>query len=695
MRQTVLATIYSLVFLVPISTSFARVPKDETMRAVHVLEGMHYSQDRLLNDSKGNSSVGRFMESLDPGKYNFSKEDFSVLAEKYKDTIDDDVRRGDLSAANEIFSLFRTRAQERVAMAEGILDSASQFPADEDAEIRSSEAEWASEAEMPVIWKKRIHAEILREMERDKSFEKSKKNIKNRYDRFLADLGSDAAMAEELFLGAVCQSYDPHTEYLGAEGMSEFDISMQLQLCGIGVVLNQENGVVKVESVVPGGPAANDGRMRKGDQIVGVGAREDIENVGGLRIDKIVRKIRGKRGTEVSLELLREGEGTVTVTLVRDDVQLNNQAARGGVIDLSDGRKIGIISIPSFYYDGNGRSVSADLKSILTAMKTMGVEAIVVDLRQDGGGSLEESIRAAGLFIPDLPVVQIRDRDGGVITRRAPNEGETWRGPLVVLIDRSSASASEIFAAAIQDHKAGILVGDSRTFGKGTVQALVDLSPSGLMRFIAPERKKSGHIKLTIQKFYRANGESTQAKGVESDIRVPSITDIEGGGETGLDNHLPHSRIPAAQSGEGPVTDALVDSLENESEKRISSNPIFEETERRRKRAEAMRDKNLLPISREEEFPHKNHFLKSSAEIITTLRGAEIEVEKGDLADLYSGGPMKTAGGEEGDPVLEEAVSIARDWVQSGGTESRLGMESPAQTTEPAGNNQSSVSIKD
>jgi len=643
--------------------SHGRVPKDETIRAVHVLEDMHYLDNRRLDDLKGNFSIGSFMEALDPGKYHFSLEDFSKTLDSNKDTIDDRVRRGDLAVAGEIFDLFKTRVRERTQLAKQMLKNTNSFPNLGEGGVRSSKAEWEPESRMPLVWEDRIKAELLREQERGAALEDAKDNISKRHERFLADLDGDARLAEELFLGAVCQSYDPHTEYLGADGMSEFDISMQLQLCGIGVVLGQDNGIVKVESVVPGGPAAKDGRIRKGDQITAVGEGGEMENVSGLRIDKIVRKIRGKRGTEVALELLRDDGEVATVSLIRDDVQLNNQAAKGGVVDLGKRGKIGIVSIPSFYYDGNGRSVSADLKSILNVMKTMGVRGLVVDLRQDGGGSLEESIRAAGLFTPGLPVVQIRDRDGGVITRRAPDGEASWSGPLIVLIDRNSASASEIFAAAVKDHKAGILVGDSRTFGKGTVQALVDLSPGGLMRFIAPERKKSGHIKLTIQKFYRANGESTQAKGVESDIRLPSITDVEGLGETGFDNHMPHSRIPATQSGEGPVSSQLVKRLQAASAKRVDQDPVFAAAEERRKKTEAMRENKLLPLGGEEDSPHANYFLRNKIEMITTLRGAEVEVSAGTVRDLYNGTPMRTAGGEDGDPVLEEAVRIAGDWV--------------------------------
>lgn len=650
------------------------VPRDEIIRTVQMLEGRHFLSERGFGDQRGNLALKIFMEKLDPGKYYFTKEDYRSLREKYNNQIDNMIKKGDLGAATDIFSLFQERVGERAAMVRLSLEGIESSKIPETIRTRGPKSEWAELEEVGAIWRERAEGELYRELQREKDAKKAKENIARRHDRFVADISQEEKTAGETFLGAVCESYDPHTEYLGAEGMAEFSIAMELQLCGIGVVLSQDNGEVVVESVVPGGPAAKDGRMRKGDQIIGVGGEGVVEDVRGLRIDKIVRKIRGEKGTMVTLDLQNKDDGAKSVTLARDEVQLNNQAVRGAVVP-SGGSQVGIITVPSFYYDGKGRSVSEDIRSIILSMRKAGVDALVVDLRQDGGGSLEESIRAAGIFVPGQTVVQIRDGQGNVEIRRAPRGGGGWDGPLVLLIDRNSASASEIFAGAIKDHGAGILVGDSRTFGKGTVQALMGLSPGGLMRFIAPDRGAGGHLKLTIQKFYRANGESTQGKGVESDIRVASITDVNDNGEERFPTHIPHSKIPSAGLSRGPLTGHIASSLRGLSEVRTSSNELLAAIESRRSEIEHKQSENIMVKFDKEEEEEKgptNKFLGTGARILSSLRGGEVEMSEGEVGQIYEGNPVPTMGGKKSDPILEEAVMIAADWKnlwKSGGVD--------------------------
>jgi carboxyl-terminal processing protease len=606
-----------------------------------------------------------FMEKLDPGKYYFNAEDYRTIKGKYGDMLDNMVKRGDLGAGVEIFRILKQRVEQRAALVQVSLDSIEEGDLPETIRTRGPKSEWVEEGEMKAIWKDRILGEVARETERggERSISRSEieNNIRKRHAQFLSDISLEEKSADEILLGAVCESYDPHTEYLGAEGMTEFSISMELKLCGIGVVLSQDNGEVKVESIVPGGPASKDGRMRKGDRIIGIGGDDGVEDVSGLRIDKIVRKIRGEQGTSVTLDLLRDGEGTASVTLVRDEVQLNNQGVRGAVIG-REGGSVGVITVPSFYHDGKGRSVSADMRAVIESMKEKGVSALVVDLRQDGGGSLEESIRAAGIFVPGQTVVQIRDGDGSVDIRRAPAGGGAWDGPTIVLVDRNSASASEIFAGALKDHGAGILVGDSRTFGKGTVQALMGLSPGGLMRFIAPEEGAGGHLKLTIQKFYRANGESTQGKGVASDIRISSISDIFDNGEESFPTHIPHSKIPSTSLSSGLVTSSVISELRKKSMTRTESNEMLARIEERRAEIERRRAGNIMVSGVKEEGGPTNSFLSTEATILTSLRGGEVEIGGGEIGQIYEGNPVPTLGGDKSDPILEEAVDIAADW---------------------------------
>lgn len=642
------------------------VPRDEVVRAVQMLEGMHFLPERGFGDRRGNLTLEIFMGKLDPGKYYFSAEDHGKMADRYRDQLDNMIRKGDLGAGVEVFGLFQKRVEGRKALAQSALDDIGDDDLPEVIRTRGAKSEWAKEEEMSGIWRERIEGELARELTREYDRGKAVENILRRHARFLSDISQEEGAVGEMLLGAVCESYDPHTEYLGAEGMDEFSISMELQLCGIGVVLSQDGGEVKVESVVPGGPASKDGRMQKGDRIVGIGEGErggEMEDISGLRIDKIVRKIRGEKGTMVTLDLLREGEGAKSVTLSRDEVQLNNQAVRGAIVSSGD-VKVGIITVPSFYHDGKGRSVSDDMRSVIRSMEDSEVTVLVVDLRQDGGGSLEESIKAAGIFVPGRTVVQIRDGHGGVIVRRAPASGGGWEEPTVVLVDRNSASASEIFAGAVKDHGAGILVGDSRTFGKGTVQALMGLSPGGLMHFIAAGRGEEGHLKLTIQKFYRANGESTQGKGVESDIRLPSITDIGDNGEERYPTHIPHSAIPGTALGRGVASASVIEALRGRSRIRTSDSEVMAAIEERRREIEMGRIEGTVVNfgKREKEKEPENTFLSTKATVITSLRGGEVEISTGEVGCIYDGKPVPTLGGEKSDPILEEAVMIASDW---------------------------------
>lgn len=637
------------------------VPRDEVVRTIQMLEGMHFLPEKGFGDRRGNLALEIFMEKLDPGKYYFSAEDWRAMSGRYKDQLDNMVRKGDLGAAQEVFRLFRQRVEERLEVARECLAGLKSGDIPEVIRTRGPKSDWADDDLMTAVWRERVAGELARELEREPDMEKAKMNILRRHERFLSDISQEEKAAGEILLGAVCESYDPHSEYLGAEGMNEFSISMELQLCGIGVVLSQDNGEVRVESIVPGGPAAKDGRLRKGDRIVGVGGENAVEDVSGLRIDKIVRKIRGERGTMVTLDLLRDGEGAKSVTLARDEVQLNNQAVRGAIVD-TGGDKVGIVTVPSFYHDGKGRSVSDDMRSVIRSMRDSGVGALVVDLRQDGGGSLEESIKAAGIFVPERTVVQIRDGQGGVSVRKAPANSESWKGPVVVLVDRNSASASEIFAGAVKDHGAGILVGDSRTFGKGTVQALMGLSPGGLMRFIAPDRGAGGHLKLTIQKFYRANGESTQGKGVESDIKLPSITDISDNGEEGFPTHIPHSTIAGTELGQGAASGGVIAVLRQKSLARTEGNKVLAAIEKRREEIERGRAENVMLNFGKKDGDATNSFLTTPAAILTSLRGGHVELSDGEVGHIYEGNPVPTLGGDKSDPVLEEAVLIASDW---------------------------------
>ena len=583
-------------------------PADQSQVALAVanwLQQAHYSRAKL-DDAMSSKLLVNYLELLDYNKLYFTGEDIAEFTEKYATSLDDRILRGDLEPAHEIFARYKQRVEERVARNKELAKKSYDFNSDNSVELNRQKSPWPPTAtDADKLWQDRVEAELLQEHLNEFKLRTPEETVTRRYDQALRNVNEmDAADVGNTFLRALARTYDPHSEYLSPSEMENFQISMKLSLVGIGAVLRSEDGYTKIVELVPGGPADKDGRLKVGDRIVAVAQGDDeFEDIVDMRLDKVVEKIRGKEGTVVRLQVIpNDADDPSKRTLVeinRDKVQLKDQEAKAELIDVTepDGKvaRLGWITLPSFYANmsGNGepKSTTEDVSLLLSRLKEEGIEGLVVDLRRDGGGSLEEAINLTGLFIPKGPVVQSKDPSGKITVNSDRDPEVAYSGPLVVVMNRLSASASEIFAAALQDYGRAVIVGDERSFGKGTVQTVVDLDKSLSLPFFNIKRQNAGALKLTIQKFYRIRGGSTQLKGVESDIVLPSRTDNPEIGENSLKGPLEYDEIaPVVFTDKNPKDLVFLEELRRRSAERIAADPEFlyvsEDMERLRERIE-------------------------------------------------------------------------------------------------------------
>ena len=497
---------------------------------------------------------------LDPNYSFFLAKDIETFA-PYRLRLDDALQHSDPTPAYEMFNVYVERVRERVKFARAQLTTPMDFTIDESYLWDRSEIKWAkSETELNEFWRQRVKNDYLRLRLTDKEDVAIVETLDDRYEnleRRISELNSDDIF--QFFMNAFAQSIEPHTAYMSPRSSENFEISMRLSLEGIGALLGRENEYTSIASVVPGGPADKQGGLKAGDKVLAVGQGQDgkLQDVVGWRVDDVVDLIRGPKHTIVRIEVLHEDTGVdgpaEIIEIIRDEVKLEEQAAKSRIIEVPGENdelvKVGVIDLPVFYLDFSGRaqnlpdyrSSTRDVRKLIDEMKAEGIKGLVVDLRNNGGGSLLEATTLTGLFIDEGPVVQVRNSSGRISTEEDTDPGMAWEGPLAVLVNRYSASASEIFAAAIQDYGRGLIIGET-TFGKGTVQNLVDLddyAPSN-------DAGKMGQLKITMAQFFRVNGGSTQNRGVEPDIHFPSAGDPEDYGERSLDNALPWTSIPTA-----------------------------------------------------------------------------------------------------------------------------------------------------
>ncbi len=535
-----------------------------------ILEEAHYSRAPI--DKKMSEQVfNRYLDLLDGQRSYFLASDIADF-QQYKFKFDDMIRTGDVEPAFVIFARFQQRNRERAQHAIALLKTEPDWTANESFDFERAKVPWpASDAEMNDLWRKRVKNDVLSLLLTGKQWPETADILRKRYERVLKRI--DQVTSEDVFanlMNAYARSFDPHSSYFSPRDSEEYRIQMSLNYEGIGASLQLIDEYVTIMNVIEGGPAAVAATLNTNDRITGVGQGHEgeIKDVIGWRLDDVVQLIRGKAGTTVRLQVLPAGAAPgspeKTLEFVRNKVTLEAQAAHKEVKNIvRDGKnmKIGVITVPGFYQDiaaqnagdQNYRSTTRDVLRLLNELKAESVQGIVLDLRGDGGGYLPEATALTGLFIDHGPVVQLKDTSGRLEVLDDPEPSAAYTGPLAVLVDRFSASASEIFAGAIQDYHRGIILGQ-RTFGKGTVQNLVPLDRWA-------QKPTSGQLTVTIGKFYRVTGESTQHRGVEPDVPLPSPIDMKEIGESALEAALPWDRIAgvpfqasAATTGSLPIS---------------------------------------------------------------------------------------------------------------------------------------------
>jgi carboxyl-terminal processing protease len=565
----------------------------------YLLENNHYRKLKL-NDSLSSVILDAYLLNLDNSKLYFLASDIASF-EKYRKQIDNLTRVEDVTPAFDIYTIFKKRFDERMTYVyEHLMNAPFDFTTDEYYESDREKGPWAkSSQELDGIWTKIIKNQALSLKLAGKKPEEIQSTIKSRYDRFMKSVkqtnGEDVF---SIYMNAITEAYDPHTNYFSPSDQDRFNVDMSQSLEGIGARLQADNDYTKVSEIIPGGPADKSKLIHPNDRIIAVAQGETGEwvDVVGWRLDDVVKLIKGPKGTQVRLQILPAETGvngpSVTISLVRDKIKLEDQTAKKKVYEtMQHGRtlKLGVITLPKFYKDfeayqkgdPNYNSTTRDVKKLVTELQTEGVQGIVIDLRNNGGGSLTEAIDLTGLFIKNGPVVQVRNSNNRVEVLTDDDPSITYNGPLIVLINRFSASASEIFAGAIQDYHRGVVVGES-TYGKGTVQQMIDLA-----QFIE-NGDEVGGLTLTLQKFYRATGSSTQHRGVIPDIKFPTALDPEQFGESSSPNALPWDEIKSALYQRTPiVNDKVLADLNKSYQDRLKNDPYLnrfaEETEETKK----------------------------------------------------------------------------------------------------------------
>jgi carboxyl-terminal processing protease len=564
-----------------------------------ILENSHYRKLHL-NDSLSSAILDAYINGLDNSKLYFVDTDIASF-EKYRFQIDDLTKNEDVSPAFIIYRVFKKRFDERMKyVTSSLISSEFDFSSNEYYETNRDKVPWAkSEAELNDVWRKIIKNYALSLKLTGKKSDEITSMLKSRYERYIKTISqtnSDDVFG--IYMNAITEAYDPHTNYFSPTAADKFNQDMNQSLEGIGARLQADNDYTKVNEVLAGGPAEKSNLVHVNDRIIGVAQGEagTMVDVVGWRLDDVVKLIKGPKGTTVRLQILPAETGVngpaVTISLVRDKIKLDDLTPKKKVVEFTQNGKnlkMGVITIPAFilgfedYQKGNPdySSTTRDVKKLIKELQGEGVQGIAIDLRNNGGGSLQEAISLTGLFIKNGPVVQVKSSNNRVEVLTDDDAEIAYTGPLVVLINRFSASASEIFAGAIQDYHRGVIVGES-TYGKGTVQQVIPLA-----RFLE-QSDDVGSLKLTLQKFYRATGSSTQHKGVTPDVKFPSALDQEQFGESSQPSALPWDEIKGALYQRTPIiNDKILADLNKSHRERSKIDPyltrFIDETEETRK----------------------------------------------------------------------------------------------------------------
>ena len=646
-----------------------------TVKALKILRSSHYRQPEFTPRS-AQAHFDSYIKALDGGKFFFTTADIRSF-QRPPEELFTALIKGDNSRAFQIYNRFLARHREYRKFAEEKLKSKLDFTKDEEfITDRSKLPRCKDDTELQKLWEQRIKNEVLfyrlfnrvmaesKDPEDKKAMEDAKRwnegSPESKVLKRLRDVSNAVEKRSKIdilgiYLNALAHIYGPHSNYMAPRTAKNFDIDMSLSLTGIGATLTTDNGFIKVVSLVPGGPAARDGRLKVNDRIVAVtqenGATVDVID---MPVDEAVQYIRGKENSKVTLSVLPGEKGRsavpVRITLTRARIQLVDSEAKGEII-MRSGKKIGVITLPSFYMDFEGairgdsnfKRCSEDVRKLLVRFNKEGVHALVMDLRRNGGGSLAEAISLTGLFIPTGPVVQRRDFRRRVALAADDDPAQEWTRPVVIMISKFSASAAEIFAAALRDCDRAVIVGDSRSFGKGTVLQVEKIKDN--FNFFTSKRRDMGSLTFEIEMFYRTSGSSVQQLGIRSDVRIPSLTEEMKAGEMFMDNHLPWDNIaPVNRSSFIPDLDQKITQLKKSSAQRIALSPEFKALDRRIKLFREQRKKKSVSLN---EAKRWKDYQQEKA-----LADAE-EKELGLKENNKTKEPL--------DPAAKEAASIAAD----------------------------------
>lgn len=638
----------------------------------HILMRSHY-QKKQINDSLSSEIFDLYINILDYSRLYFLQSDIKAF-EAHRYMFDDYLLSGQVEEPYQMFNLYEKRAAERLEYVYQQLDKGFDFTIDEYLELDRENAPWAkTKAELNELWRKRLKHEALNLKLTGKDWDGVVNTLKKRYNRIRKNISQyNTEDVFQLIMNSLAESYDPHTNYFSPKDFDDFKIRMSQSLEGIGARLTTESDYTKVVEIVPGGPADKSKQLFPNDKIIGVGQglNGEIIDVIGWRIDDVVQMIRGKKSTLVRLQILRADSAPEalpdTIALIRDKIKLEDQSAKADTVQIfQNGRKItfGIINIPSFYSDFDARrkgdkdykSTSRDVEKLIRELQGRDIKGLVIDLRGNGGGFLNEAVDLTGLFIDKGPVVQVRDAYGKTEVEWDIQAGKVYDGPLVVLVDRLSASASEIFAAAIQDYGRGVVVG-SQSFGKGTVQNAYDLN-----RYLRDSSNKFGQLKLTVAKFYRINGGSTQHVGVIPDISFPSRFDLMDIGESTRKNALLWDQIkPVDYKKDGGLA-GIRSVLESRLKTRLAANPDYAKLLEDLEKLKERRQKTLVSLQESKRRAERD---EAEEEKTAGIQRSGAAADSSDIALVHE---TVNQNGLKKDLLLRESAFVLNDVIELSG----------------------------
>lgn len=707
----------------PAETNFGQV----AMHVAYMLQSQHYSH-RDFDDELSAKLLQNYLNLLDFKHVFFTQEDVDGFKSKYDTTLDDHVLMRNIDPAIEIYDIYKTRVQERIAFVKKTLEGHKfTFDSDRKIDLKRDKAPYPKNvAEQDKLWLDILEDNMLQEkLADDAKIEETKKKaekaakkaaekpadakvvepkketaaaakkeeeltpqqrILKDYERLIESIQeNDQEDVVDYFLSCLSAAYDPHTEYMSVQETDSFNIQMKHKLVGIGALLGLMDDVVQIQGIVVGGPADKQGELTLNDKITGV-AQGDAEFVDTkyMKLQKVVDMIRGKDGSTVRLRInpADDPSSTKIVSIVRGEVELKEKLANAELLmtpaELGKPLKIGWINLSSFYADMEEGTVSTttDVQKLLARLIKEKIDGLVLDLRGNGGGSLEEAIRLTGLFVPSGPVVQAKDWRGTISFRECENEKAFYDGPMIVLTDKTSASASEILAAALQDYRRALIVGDKSTYGKGTVQTILPVDR--FMPFFA-KKDRAGNLKVTIQKFYRIAGGSTQLKGVEADLVLPSIRDVLDIGEASTDNPLPYDTIPARKYNLVSKDPLPVEELNKRLQARIQANPEFQIIQDESKRLKERIDRNTVSINLAEREKEREE---------TKLRREKQEADR-EIRTKEAAAKLKDGGFKVYhltlDNVDKEELVLESDFSREQSTGMRMAKKSDDEDAEPSG----------